>query len=757
MAADTSLTGESIRPSEHRILGLTDDEYARIVEILGRAPNQTELAMYAVMWSEHCSYKSSRVHLGRLPSEGAQVIVGPGENAGVVDVGDGIAIALRIESHNHPSFIEPYQGAATGVGGILRDIFTVGARPIALMDAIFFGPLEDDHSRYIADGAVRGIAGYGNAVGVPTVGGQVTFDSTYRTNPLVNVFCLGVLPISRLVLAKASGTGNKAVLLGARTGRDGIGGVSVLASAGFGGGDGSATSAKRPNVQIADPFEEKRLIEACLELLESGLVIGIQDLGGAGLSCATAETAARGGVGIDVDVARVPRREPRMTPAEVMTSESQERMLAIVAPEALAKVFEVCARWEVEAEEIGTVTDPDANGSGRVRVLDGERGEVFADLPAASLADDAPRYRRPLARPDMEALRADDPDALDAPVDAGADLLALLQDPAPIYTQYDHRLFLNTVLGPGEADATVLKLAAPDVPFAGKGLALSVDANANWCRVDPRIGAAATVAESALNVACAGARPIALVDCLNFGNPEHPEVMWQLSEAIDGITEACRALSIPVVGGNVSLYNETSGIDIEPTPVVAIVGLIDELGRKPPSLVWEEGDTIVLLGDPALSLAGSRWAGERRRRGGRLLPIDWNAHLALMGFVRGFVAAESAPGTASGLVSAIHDVSSGGIAVALAECALASGVGARIEGTFNPLQLFSETPSRVLVATRRPQSVLDAANGAGVPARALGAVDGSRLVVSPAIDLEIGELVRAAGRIALSFSHEAAI
>ncbi len=758
MAADTPVQDLSESLAAHRSLGLTDDEYARVVEILGRVPNATELAMYAVMWSEHCSYKSSRVHLGRLPSEGAQVIVGPGENAGVVDVGDGIAIALRIESHNHPSFIEPYQGAATGVGGILRDIFTVGARPIALMDAIFFGPLEDDHSRYIADGVVRGIAGYGNAVGVPTVGGQVTFDATYRTNPLVNVFCLGVLPSSRLVLAKASGTGNKAVLLGARTGRDGIGGVSVLASAGFGGGDDPGASAKRPNVQIADPFEEKRLIEACLELLDAGLVVGIQDLGGAGLTCATAETAAKGGVGIDVDVGRVPRREPKMTPAEVMTSESQERMLAIVAPESLARVLKVCARWEVEATPVGTVTEPDALGEGWVRVIDGREGEVHAAVPARSLADGAPRYRRPLSPPpELDRLRADDPDRSEPPIDAGADLLALLVDPAPIYTQYDHRLFLNTVLGPGEADATVLKLAAPGVPFSGKGLALSVDANANWCRVDPRIGAAATVAESALNVACAGARPIALVDCLNFGNPEHPEVMWQLSEAIDGIAEACHALSIPVVGGNVSLYNETSGIGIDPTPVVAVAGLIDELRRKPPSLAWREGDALVVLGDPPLSLGGSRWARERQgREGGHLWPVEWDAQALLIDFVRDLIADEVA-GTSAGVVSAIHDVSAGGLGVALAECALASGLGAGVTEVRDHVRLFSEAPSRALVATSHPKALLGAAAHAGVPATEIGVVGGCRLVIGPMVDLDVAELAVASRRLARLFSLETAI
>jgi phosphoribosylformylglycinamidine synthase subunit PurL len=751
------IPGESGDQEDHRSLGLTDDEYVLIVEILGRDPNPTELAMYSVMWSEHCSYKSSRVHLARLPADGDQVIVGPGENAGVVDVGDGIAVALRIESHNHPSFVEPYQGAATGVGGILRDIFTVGARPIALMDAIFFGPLEDDHSRYIADGVVRGIAGYGNAVGVPTIGGQVTFDSTYRTNPLVNVFCLGVLPISRLVLAKASGAGNKVVLLGSRTGRDGIGGVSVLASSGFRAAAEAGERAKRPNVQIADPFEEKRLIEACLELIGARLVLAIQDLGGAGLSCATAETAAKGGVGIDIAVDRVTRREPEMSPAEVMTSESQERMLAIVAPASLPRLFEVCARWEVEATEIGTVTEPNVEGSGLVRVFDLD--EVVAEVPAASLADGAPRYRRPLVPPpDLAARQAEDPDALRQTGDAGSDLLALLDDPAPIYTQFDHRLFLNTVLGPGEADATVLKLAAPGVPFSGKGLSLSVDANPGWCALDPRCGAAATVAESALNVACTGARPIALVDCLNFGNPENPEVMWQLKEAIEGIAGACAALSLPVVGGNVSLYNESSGVDIEPTPVVAVVGLISELVRKPPSCAWREQETIVLLGDPELSLGGSRWARERRSiPGGRLVSVDWPAHAALLEFVRRLVAAEMSAEAPPGIVSAVHDISAGGLAVALAECVRLSGVGARLEVVADHRALFSESPSRVLLATRHPDALLPAATRAGVPARVIGVVGGTRLVIGRTIDLEAAEIDAASGRIARSFTLEAAV
>ncbi|MHB8594617.1 MAG: phosphoribosylformylglycinamidine synthase subunit PurL, partial [Acidimicrobiales bacterium] len=541
----------------HRALGLTDDEAARIEVILGRVPNHLELAMYAVMWSEHCSYKSSRRHLGRLPTEGPAVLVGPGENAGVVDVGDGIAAAIRIESHNHPSAVEPYQGAATGVGGILRDIFTMGARPIALMDPLFFGPLDDPRNRWLVEGVVAGISGYGNSVGVPTVGGELTFAPCYSSNPLVNVLCLGVMPTERLVLGRATGAGNLAVLLGSSTGRDGIGGVSVLASAGF-AEDGDAVAAKRPSVQVGDPFEEKRLIEACLELLDKHLVVGIQDLGGAGLSCATSETAGRGAMGMDVDVSAVARREPGMEPFEVMTSESQERMLAIVTPADRRALEEVCRRWEVRASVIGTVTEPDAAGVGRLRIFDAPGGVLLADVPAASLSDDAPLYDRPMAPPPgLAARRADDPARLAAPDDCGAEVLAMLGDASWVYRQYDHQLFLNTVEGPG-GDAAVLRLSAPGLPASRRGLALSTDANPRWCALDPRGGTAATVAESALNVACAGARPVALVNCLNFGNPEHPEVMWQLSESIDGMAEACCALGLPVVGGNVSVYHESA-------------------------------------------------------------------------------------------------------------------------------------------------------------------------------------------------------
>ena len=718
----------------HRALGLTDEEAARITEILGRSPNHLELAMYAVMWSEHCSYKSSRLHLRRLPTDAPQVLVGPGENAGVVDVGDGIAVALRIESHNHPSAVEPYQGAATGVGGILRDIFTMGARPVALMDPLFFGPPDDARARWLVEGVVAGISGYGNAVGVPTVGGELTFSPCYDRNPLVNVLCLGVMPADRLVLGRATGAGNLAVLIGATTGRDGIGGVSVLASAGFAGDD--AEGAKRPSVQVGDPFEEKRLIEACLELLDGHLVVGIQDLGGAGLSCATSETAGRAGMGMDVDVSAVPRREAGMAPFEVMTSESQERMLAIVTPQHLAAVLEVCRRWEVRATVVGTVTDPPSGRSGRLRVLDGPEGEVLADVPAASLSEDAPLYTRPMAPPpDLEARRADDPGRMAAPADCGADLLAMVADTSWVWRQYDHMLFLNTVVGPGQGDAAVLRLGAPGLPESRRGLAISTDSNPLWCAVDPRRGTAATVAESALNVACAGARPLALVNCLNFGNPEHPEVMWQLSEAVDGMAEACTALGIPVVGGNVSLYNESVGQDIDPTPVVAVLGVIEDLARRPPLPPLFDGGELVLLGTTEVSLAGSRWAVERRgHRGGTLFSLDLDHQRRLLALVRELVG----EGT---LVRSVHDVSSGGLALCLAECTL-SGVGASVWGIADHRQLFSESPGRVVLCTTDAPALLCRADEAQVPGAVIGRAGGSRLVVEGLVDLDAAELRR---------------
>ncbi len=740
----------------HRALGLTDGERDEIETILRRPPNHLELALFAVMWSEHCSYKSSRVHLKRLPTTGPGVLVGPGENAGVVDAGDGIAVAIRIESHNHPSAIEPYQGAATGVGGILRDIFTMGARPVALMDPLFFGDPGEARQRWLIEGVVGGISGYGNSVGVPTVGGELTFDPCYAENPLVNVLCMGLLPVERLVLGRASGAGNLAVLLGSSTGRDGIGGVSVLASSGFGSdGDsgapgGGSDDAKRPSVQVGDPYEEKRLIEACLELLELKLAVGIQDLGGAGLVCATSETAARGGSGMDVDVSAVPRREPGMAPYEVMTSESQERMLAIVRPEDLARLEEVCRRWEVRSAVVGRVTDAPPDGTGRLRVLDGFGGKVLADVPAAALSNDAPLYHRPMARPgDLEARHVDDPGTLPAPADCGEDLQELLADPSWVYRQYDHQLFLNTVEGPG-GDAAVLRLAAPGLPPSGRGLALSCDSNPAWCAIDPRAGAAATVAESALNVACAGARPVAVVNCLNFGNPEHPEVMWQLSETVDGIAEACSALGLPVVGGNVSLYNESNGSDIDPTPVIAVLGLIERLVQRPPGTRLAEGSTLVLLdasvtattgqhGQP--SLAGSRWAVEcRGHRHGVLPALDLAGHARLVGLV-GTLAAEAVGGGERWL-DGVHDISGGGLGVALAELAVRSGIGLRVAGVADHHELFTEAPSRVVVCTPHHHEVVARAAEAGVGFRVLGQAGGDRIVVEGLVDLPVADAAR---------------
>ncbi len=659
-------------PPAHIQLGMTDAEYESVVSILGREPRPAELAMYSVMWSEHCSYKSSRAHLGRLPTKAAWVVVGPGENAGVVDIGDGWLAAIRIESHNHPSFVEPYQGAATGVGGIIRDVFTMGARPVALWDQIRFGSLEDPKNRYLFKGVVSGIAGYGNAVGVPTVGGEIEFDDSYSGNPLVNVMCLGILRKEQLVLGTAGEPGNVAVLLGAATGRDGIGGASVLASASF----DDAAAAKRPSVQVGDPFEEKKLIEACLELYRRDLVAGVQDLGAAGLSCATSEPAGRAGLGMDVDLDRVHLREEGMTAPEILMSESQERMLAFVRPELVEEVLAVAAHWEIDASVIGTVRADD-------RLVVTHLGEEVAEVPAASLADLAPKYHRPVARPGwVNGLWADPYRPGGLPV--MDTLLSLLSHPgvgssAWAHEQYDHMLFLNTVVGPG-ADASLIR-----VEGTSKGLAVSTDGNGRLCLLDPRRGAARLVWEAALNVAVTGARPMAVVDNLNLGNPEKPEVMWQLTETIAGISEACEALSVPVVGGNVSLYNETDGADINPTPVIGMLGLADPVPARPPRIDRAEAGMEVWLIGPAPSdnFAGSyleRLSGPARGR-----PTSANTET-------GLAVVDEAVRLAH-LVPVLHDVSDGGLVVAIAEICIASGVGATITVT-ETAELFGEDPHR---------------------------------------------------------------
>ncbi|MBK5287060.1 MAG: phosphoribosylformylglycinamidine synthase subunit PurL [Acidimicrobiia bacterium] len=740
----------------HRQLGMTDDELAAVVDELGREPTHLELAMYSVMWSEHCSYKSSRTHLGRFPTQAPWVLVGPGEGAGVIDVGDGIAVAVRIESHNHPSAVEPYQGAATGVGGIIRDIFSMGARPIAVMDPLRFGPLDDARTRYLFEGVVSGISGYGNAVGVPTVGGELVFDECYRDNPLVNVFCLGTLPIERLVLARAEGADNLAVLLGASTGRDGIGGASVLASAGFEEG----SEAKRPAVQVGDPFEEKKLIEACLALLDAGLAIGVQDLGAAGISCAASETAAKTGAGMDVDVARAPHREPGMNPVEMLTSESQERMLAIVTPENLDEVLALCDRWEIRSSVIGRVTD-----TGRFRVYDGlfdaigvpgtnppppvgdgptevsSDREPIADVPIGSLGD-GPVYHRPLERPaDFDERLADDPTAMlagrfPAGTDLGPELLALLAepniaDPSWVYRQYDHQLFLNTVVGPG-GDASVLRLQeAPP-----RALALAVDGKARYCALEPRVGAALIVLEAARNVACAGGTPKALVNCLNFGNPEHPEVMWQFSEVIDGMSDACRALGMPVIGGNVSFYNESRGADIDPTPVVGVIGLIDDLHDAPPPARIFDGDAIVLVGETRPELGGSAWATMHGLRRGTP-PV---ADLAFGARLHPWIAELVVDRTVNG----IHDCSEGGLAIALAEMAINGEIGFTV-ALGDAVACFSESASRVVlsVSADRVDDVVTRANAANLPVAVIGQAAGSALVAEEAFTVPLADATSA--------------
>ncbi len=551
--------------------GLKPDEYDRIVAFMGREPNLTELGIFSVMWSEHCSYKSSRVHLKTLPTGGPQVLQGPGENAGAVDIGDGLAAVFKIESHNHPSFIEPYQGAATGVGGIIRDIFTMGARPIALLNSLRFGSLEVPATRRLLEGVVAGIAGYGNSIGIPTVGGEIAFEPSYAGNPLVNVFCLGISKATDIIKGVASGAGNAVYYVGAKTGRDGIHGAT-MASAEF--DDKSAE--KRPAVQVGDPFMEKLLLEACLEVMETDALVGIQDMGAAGLTCSTTEMGSRGGAGVEIDVAKVPQRETGMTPYEIMLSESQERMLLVVKRGREAEVERIFDKWDLHASHIGEVTT-----DGMLRVK--EHGKVVAEIPNRALTDEAPVYRRPMIEPDyLRNVRKLDLDAL-GPRDARlrddtSVLLALLGSPAIsskrwVYSQYDHMVRTNTINLPGMG-AGVVRIKDTD-----RALAMSVDGNGRYCYLDPRRGAMLAVAEAARNVACAGARPLAATNCLNFGNPERPAIMWQLAQAVEGIGEACRALDTPITGGNVSLYNETDGKAIYPTPVIGVVGLLEHADR----------------------------------------------------------------------------------------------------------------------------------------------------------------------------------
>jgi phosphoribosylformylglycinamidine synthase len=715
MKKEPAITVELAR--EH---GLNPDEFARIKQILGRDPTHTELGIFSVMWSEHCSYKSSRVHLRNLPTSGPRVIQGPGENAGVVDIGDGQAVVFKMESHNHPSFIEPYQGAATGVGGILRDVFTMGARPIACLDSLRFGRPDHPKTRHLVEGVVAGIGGYGNAFGVPTVGGEVYFDSSYDGNILVNAMAVGLARADKIFLGRAKGIGNPVLYFGAKTGRDGIHGAT-MASAEF----DDESESKRPTVQVGDPFTEKLLLEACLELMASDVLVGIQDMGAAGLTSSSVEMAARAGNGIELDLDRVPRREEGMTAYELMLSESQERMLAVVQAGREAEALAIFDKWDLDAAVVGRVTD-----SGKIVVKEG--GRVHAEIPVGPLADGL-RYERPFVR----SAALDQQQALDVaklPVpDLGATLLKLLASPNIaskdwIYRQYDHMVRLGTVVRPG-ADAAVIRvLDGASDPANAKGLVLTTDCNSRFCALDPYQGARLAVAEAYRNISTVGGEPLATTDCLNFGNPERPDVMWQLVEAIRGLGDACRALQTPIVSGNVSLYNETEGRGVKPTPTVGMVGLMPNAAQAiGPG--FSEGRAIALLGVNTDEIGGSEYLDLIHGMQAGVPPMLDDAR-------------ERAVGTAcrelvrAGLVSSAHDCSEGGLAVALAECCIqgARPIGATVKIPSSlraDLLLFGEAPSRIVVSfePERETEVRAVAERAGAPFEVLGATGGHRLTL----------------------------
>ncbi|OFW50070.1 MAG: phosphoribosylformylglycinamidine synthase II [Acidobacteria bacterium RIFCSPLOWO2_12_FULL_68_19] len=710
--------------------GLSHDEYARILEMLGRVPTATELGIFSVMWSEHCSYKSSRVHLRTLPTAGKRVLQGPGENAGAVDIGEGLAAVFKIESHNHPSFIEPYQGAATGVGGIIRDIFTMGARPIALLNSLRFGPLDDPLVRRTFAGVVAGIAGYGNSIGIPTVGGEIGFDDSYTGNPLVNVFCLGIARADEIVKGVASGVGNAVYYVGAKTGRDGIHGAT-MASAEF--DDKSAD--KRPAVQVGDPFMEKLLLEACLEVMRTGALVGIQDMGAAGLTCSTCEMGSRGGAGVTIDVSLVPQREAGMTPYEIMLSESQERMLLVVRRGHEAEVERIFEKWDLHAVHIGEVTS-----GGRLCVK--HHGEVVADIPNAALTDEAPVYRRPMAEPAyLAGARQLSLAALGPPPPAREVFRRLLASPAVaskqwVYRQYDHMVRTNTLVVPGMGAGVVR------VKGTTRALAMSVDGNGRFVHLDPFLGAQLAVAEAARNVACTGAQPIGATNCLNFGNPERPDIMWQFARAVEGIGAACRALDIPITGGNVSLYNETDGRAVLPTPVLGMVGLIEDAATVVRRAFRGEGDAIVLLGAGRGELGGSEYLKVVHGLVRGTPPVlDLELEAALQ---RLLVA-----GVAAGLIRSAHDCAEGGLAVTLAECCFNTGLGASVEVPSVDVEtafasvatLFGESASRVVVSVQadRTAELVAAAQAGGVPAAAIGRVGGERIRIAMAGQIAIDE------------------
>jgi phosphoribosylformylglycinamidine synthase len=727
----------------YEALGVKADEYARIREILGRRPTSAELAMYSVMWSEHCSYKSSKIHLKQFGEKAPEVdflLVGPGENAGVVDVGGDLAVTFKIESHNHPSYVEPYQGAATGVGGIVRDILTMGARPIAVMDPLRFGPADAHDTHRVLPGVVRGIGGYGNSLGLPNIGGEVVFDPCYAGNPLVNALAVGVMRKSEIKLAQAHGPGNKVVLFGARTGGDGIGGASVLASATF----DTDKPSKRPSVQVGDPFMEKVLIECCLEIFAEDLVVGIQDLGAAGLSCATTELAAAGTGGMDVQLDLAPLRDATLVPEEILMSESQERMMAVVTPANVARFFELCEKWDVTATVIGTVTD-----TGRLRMT--WHGVTIVDVDPKTLAHQGPVYERPYHRPSwQDALQADTPDPLSRPKtgdelrDTVLKLAASpnLADKTWVVQQYDHRVRGNTVLAHGE-DSGMLRLDEA----TGLGVALATDGNGRYTKLDPYTGAQLALAEAYRNVAASGARPLAVTDCLNFGSPEDPAVMWQFAEATRGLADACRTLGTPVTGGNVSFYNQTGDAAIHPTPIVGVLGVIDDVARRTRSAFTDEGDILLLLGDTRDEFGGSEWAHQIHGHLGGLPPkVDLERERLL--------AEVLIAGSRDGMLSAAHDLSDGGLIQAVVESALRGDKGVRLVlpstlldqvGGDPFVALFAESAGRAVVAVPRSEELrfTDMCTFRGLPAARIGVVDGAEVEVQGQFSIPLDELRRA--------------
>ncbi|HEY5979730.1 MAG TPA: phosphoribosylformylglycinamidine synthase subunit PurL [Microlunatus sp.] len=723
------------QPQPWAELGLKEDEYLRIREILGRRPSGAELAMYSVMWSEHCSYKSSKVHLRRFGELTQETPVGKlladiGENAGVIDIGQGYAVTFKVESHNHPSYVEPYQGAATGVGGIVRDILAMGARPIGVMDPLRFGPLDAPDTARVLPGVVAGVGGYGNCLGLPNIGGEVVFDATYAGNPLVNALCIGVLRHEDLHLAKATGVGNKAILYGAATGGDGIGGASILASETF---DATKPS-KRPAVQVGDPFMEKLLIECTLELFAAKLITGIQDFGAAGISCATSELAAAGDGGMHVDLDVVPLRDSTLSPEEILMSESQERMMAIVEPGDVDAFMAICAKWDVQATVVGEVTDGD-------RLIIDWHGETIVDVDPRTVAHDGPVYERPYARPDwQDTVQADGVERLTRP-SSGAELAETLLrlvgspnlcDKSWVTDQYDRYVRGNSVLAQPE-DAGMLRIDAD----SGLGVALATDCNGRFAYLDPRAGAQLALAEAYRNVAVSGAQPVAITDCLNFGSPEDPAALWQFTEAIAGLVEGCQALGTPVTGGNVSFYNQTGDTAILPTPVVGVLGVIDDVAARTPVGFRAAGEEIYLLGETRDELAGSAWADVVHGHLGGLPPsLDLAYEKRLAGLLVG--------AAGRGLLSSAHDLADGGLAQALVESALRNGIGATVAlGEADPfVALFSESTGRVLVSlpTDRTDELVELASGADVPVRRLGVTGGDALVVEGQFTLSLDEI-----------------